>query len=1517
MEAEGVDNVERPLRASSNASSSVRHIRMLQNLNYNNFLPIDAYDDTNIGPCKPGYAFNKWVANLKSITPLDLAIPETIIAEGGTFPTLKRIFYNDKTKSIDRELINVDNTASRDKFVGSCIERIVATAQPMTHKRVTILPGMHEQEHECLQDRIVGIIKRQYFPIKDKRALKIASSSEVVTPLPFQAQLLNMTDLNEGEVILQQYIKPKGAKPTVYRVFWKAVSLGVGLVTGWRITKNKEEFTAFNTEASVKYTGKQTQREKDLNKSNDKLEKGIFDDDGASSPAKAANTTPAVIILTADENVKVSDNDECDNDNNAKMNKLGNKEKDFLFLKYIRANLDMTTVERTRAERGSKALNKAVGSCFYCSLTDVKAEISSESALKLVIGRVSSEALENVRAMIERLVHWIQVQIQRTEYLVVHISSIVCDFIRDDSGKWWFIQVKGFQVSDVTKEKIRVWHSLKSRGLYTRVKGKSAEEILQKLSNERGFKCKMCGLNYQEGQVVLVEQHPIKQRENKDFETIRGCNTKHGHAGEGTHREVPAYGYILSTRNATRLSELYRDSKMMPLTKYARHLLHTFSISLEPKSITEKFKKYTAKSFIEINCCYFCFQIHEDQEKFVEFCKRTHYTLGILHPPDIADDTIANIEMPNGFNMELNEFSSTPLLNIYRGLKNTTGFNKKEIGDKIRLLTETNDNKISMRSSGMLSSADKRTSKSTKNVCRLLSPIMRPGTAPSPTRSRKPLPFTNEEFVERLADLDSGFVLGKYKAENFKPDTFQYRMLFIAYFISDLRLPPPMKGAIGCLAYSLGQGVHCMYFSTDPKQNFLLGKPLNSSSLWIKQCRLHFLCAQPHDAKKLFESKRVTFYLYLIPVANIMSEKLVPNEPELQGSISIGLDNLKWTTERCIDGSQKIDFLLPISLKCMGGKETVTIRLSIAVIKDDPLPWQLGEIFSFMKEKEVFWPPNYYSDYSTTPQTWISMLSSLDKHELTDAAIREKNEMEEKDASSFTPASNIENAEEVLLALEQSQGIIKGFEEIGTKDAVDQINEDDKLTYMSKYTKIAEMDEAAGKRILRSSFNQMLELWENRIGKLNDDGSVMSGTDDDNSSSMDDQQEIATYPLLEKILDDLKQSEVLSREAVALFTLAVEQILLVENLPFSLTWETLSRLLEECLPWAKLQRQMVYMTIFDNVAGYSGITNKKQLDESKVQEKNVIIGKEVKNSNNRNHMFSKFEEFLHVLSANFPNSELDFACTTNKGDSIVRKKRRMLYALSLCQEAVSEADTIDIVELQECLRLKHMQMKEVLNLVKVGSIDMPLVCDKFSEDKESFSMTSAIIATHMFVSSPLLLGLFDTYREKGVAFISTISFLRAVEECFDLVSYGTVPNYDNVLQEFKNLASEKKMLSNVYRNISSASVVAKMRDILHVDDDRVSLDDDDDNFNAVLKSSMKSSPGHVSKLGALSGARKMSSMSGHVSSTINTKNGGIPTVFLYCQMHGFEFFYLADLYCFECESQNNKGEIGKKHDDFL
>lgn len=65
----------------------------------------------------------------------------------------------------------------------------------------------------------------------------------------------------------------------------------------------------------------------------------------------------------------------------------------------------------------------------------------------------------------------------------------------------------------------------------------------------------------------------------------------------------------------------------------------------------------------------------------------------------------------------------------------------------------------------------------------------------------------------KIADIEGGLTLAKWKSSHFKRQTVQYRVLFIAYFLSGASIPTLMDGSIGCLSFCLGQSTHTLFFT--------------------------------------------------------------------------------------------------------------------------------------------------------------------------------------------------------------------------------------------------------------------------------------------------------------------------------------------------------------------------------------------------------------------------------------------------------------------------------------------------------------------------------------------------------------------------------------------------------------------------------------------------------------------------------------------------------------------------------
>jgi hypothetical protein len=54
--------------------------------------------------------------------------------------------------------------------------------------------------------------------------------------------VLDVAEGSSQQCIIQKFIKSKGKRPSIFRLFWKASSTETGVVEGWNITKTEGEF---------------------------------------------------------------------------------------------------------------------------------------------------------------------------------------------------------------------------------------------------------------------------------------------------------------------------------------------------------------------------------------------------------------------------------------------------------------------------------------------------------------------------------------------------------------------------------------------------------------------------------------------------------------------------------------------------------------------------------------------------------------------------------------------------------------------------------------------------------------------------------------------------------------------------------------------------------------------------------------------------------------------------------------------------------------------------------------------------------------------------------------------------------------------------------------------------------------------------------------------------------------------------------------------------------------------------
>jgi len=660
MEDRGVSSGPPP----SQAHSAAKLLKNFLQLNMSG-LAVDTYDDNMVGPLKPGNRFFDTILGAgPNAPPLQIPIPDTVVVNDAD-KKVQRLYTDPATGCIIKESVAVDSLESRDKFISSCIKSVAATAQPLI-SNIVFPPGASLMSipplkiNEPMQDRTCAIFKRPVkgVLVKDKntRELLVANHVETLSPLAYQSMLCNACDFRTGDgtLILQKFVKPKGKRASIYRVFWRAESIGVGIVTGWRVTKATDTFSVFNKEQQeqeereLKLKDKKAQYDLQNNNSaggnedhdderNGDDERGGGGFSGSNNQERSSNSpqsrSPKKEVLdfrritTASEHKKLL-------------------QRDADFLSSMNRQLDLTEMERSRALREAISAHRHAGFKNVCTLTDDKGEVTQMSTSQLTITRVSRDALKEVQVYIERLVHWIQTTIRLSDHLIFHFSDIVCDFIRDDQGKWWFIQCKGFAPFPLSVERIKVWHSLKQKGKSTRTQ-KKMSEVLDKLERERGRCCAMCGLNFQEGQLIQIEIAPrdedlavgkeggVDEEDEEDDDKeedeegeeeeeggekrTRGASSKlksktkskaklDGREGDSrrgkplpsgpsappppsrlTSRQVPAYGYALSVMAATRLAESYRDGRV-PLTKQARHLIEQHSISIDSLTVSTRLK---------------------------------------------------------------------------------------------------------------------------------------------------------------------------------------------------------------------------------------------------------------------------------------------------------------------------------------------------------------------------------------------------------------------------------------------------------------------------------------------------------------------------------------------------------------------------------------------------------------------------------------------------------------------------------------------------------------------------------------------------------------------------------------------------------------------------------------------------------------------------------------------------------------------------------------------------------------
>lgn len=514
---------------------NIRQVQQLQEVNLSNW-PYTMYSEDKVGPLKPGFNFYKFLLR-KSKMNLYLPIPDTIIVDE---ITVVRMYTDPSTGVLCYDRPDVNKQEIKDAFILRCINNSVGTSIPLLRKP------------EPLEQRFVGLLKK---PVaNNNKNVVISNYCDLLTPLAFQSQILNAADHNAGICVIQKFVKCRGRKPSFFRIFWKATSIGSGTVSGFYVTNRKNGFKVTEDEDII------------LKKQNDNSSE--FSDDNEEGRKKNNDGDDEIIISKKKKIIKKKFLSDAD------------------YFSQMQQKLDLTDSERSIAIKNSINISKIVRDNCICSLTNEKMEVNASCVARISVTRVVPTVLEPVRLHIENLIHWLQVSISQREELNVWVSDMVCDFIRDEDENWWFIQLKGFKFDFTCIEKVQRWFFCKQNGEQFVKETKRPEEVREKLEKERGSKCSLCGLNFQDHMVISIERSGIgseNETNEHDLHDAKAFDKSHNkHAGEGKYRDVPAFGYQLTAKKSCSLACVYRDAKK-PLTKYARDILAAHAVTLDAR----------------------------------------------------------------------------------------------------------------------------------------------------------------------------------------------------------------------------------------------------------------------------------------------------------------------------------------------------------------------------------------------------------------------------------------------------------------------------------------------------------------------------------------------------------------------------------------------------------------------------------------------------------------------------------------------------------------------------------------------------------------------------------------------------------------------------------------------------------------------------------------------------------------------------------------------------------------------
>ena len=292
---------------------------------------------------------------------------------------------------------------------------------------------------------------------------------------------------------MQKFVKSKGRKPSITRLFWKLpVGGGSKSVVGWSIS-NVEDFAAPPT--SIYARSAEKEKKRTLKGSGRGTEEALH---------------PSGTEVMEDE-IAVS----------------------------LKSHLFVGPSERAQLKVKDAQNYAKNGHYNVCSLTNTDGVVTDTEMDKVTPFKMSPKTIEDPEIYTERIVSFLQKYAETQEGLLINVTEIVCDFIKDDNDKWWFIQIKGLRLCRRSRQQIHRWiqrraedddsdYDDEAKESFQEQYKRKIREAREKAKENMDNQCKMCGIFYTEGELISKKKmQTFDTTEDEELRLEEKLKTQH------------------------------------------------------------------------------------------------------------------------------------------------------------------------------------------------------------------------------------------------------------------------------------------------------------------------------------------------------------------------------------------------------------------------------------------------------------------------------------------------------------------------------------------------------------------------------------------------------------------------------------------------------------------------------------------------------------------------------------------------------------------------------------------------------------------------------------------------------------------------------------------------------------------------------------------------------------------------------------------------------------------------------